>query len=197
MSTASSMSPAMPVGPMSPASPVSPARSGARRLALRAGAIGLALAALAPAARAQAPEAAAGVAEARLEVQVVVPPLQRVALGAQVHPLPDVTAMDLVAGYIEPPHPIRVTLFSNCPWELRLRRAAGGLAPQRSDPAILWKAGRERFVPLDNDWTTAAAGPRAGGTRCDIQLRIPLSWSTSPPGVVEPRLEVDLVPMEM
>jgi len=156
-----------------------------------------ALAAPAPVARAQAPEPSAAATQTRLEVQVVVPPLQRVALGAQVHPLPDITAMDLVTGFVEPPNPIRLTLFSNCPWELRLRRAAAGPSPERSDPAILWNAGRERFLPLAEEWTTAAAGPRAGGTRCDIRLRIPLSWSTSRPGVLEPRLEVDLVPTEM
>lgn len=169
----------------------------ARTAGLPAFALSVALLGITPRTEAQASGAATAVTEARIEVQVVVPRLQEVLLGGPVHPLPDVTAMDLMAGFIEPAQPIRLIVFSNCPWELRLRRAAGGATATRPGTEILWSRGRSAFARLADDWTVAATDRQAGGTRVDLQIRIPLGWSSTPPGVLEPRLEVDLAPAEI
>ena len=136
--------------------------------------------------------------EARVEGQVVVPVLQRVSAGSQVLSLPDVTTGDLMAGFVEPPRPIGLVVFSNCPWELRLRRM-GGIAGRRdrTAPAMLWTVGGSRFAGLDDDWIPAAGGGRTSGTRVELHLRIPLDWATSRPGILEPRVEYDLVPSEL
>ena len=78
---------------------------------------------------------------ARIEVQFVVPPLQRLRAETEVVSLPPVTTEDVLAGHIDLPRPVQLLLFSNCPWELRLRAAGqtrGSTADATIGPGLWW-----------------------------------------------------------
>jgi hypothetical protein len=164
-----------------------------RLLSLRRlpGLIGL-LALLGPAGAALA----AAAETARVEIQLVVPPLQRMSAGAAVASLPPITTSDLSAGYAELPRAIPFQLSSNCAWELRLRipPSAPGKRQAETGLGLLWSLTGDRFQPATTDWGRIATGLPGPEVRLDLRIRIPLSWQRSTPGDYQPRIEYELVP---
>jgi hypothetical protein len=151
-----------------------------------------------------APAVARAGQEVRVEVQLVVPPMQRLRVEQAVVSLPPVTTTDLRAGYLDLPSPIRLRLDSNCPWELSLRTAeepaASSWAAARATPgsvSLLWSLGGSHFLPLTGPWTRVDGDVRALGRPVEVNLRIPLSWMAIPPGAYQPRIEYQLAPTGM
>jgi hypothetical protein len=141
----------------------------------------------------------AGAAVVRAEVELMVPLLQRLEVEPAVLAFPAVTSTDLQAGYLGLGKPIELTVFSNAPWELCVRAIGeGGSRPENPVPAtLLWSFDGQAFTPLTEEWAVTAAGePGATGTRLHLQLRLPLGWIQSRPGVYQPRLEYRLRPRE-
>ncbi len=139
---------------------------------------------------------AAGGNGMRVEVAVIVPPLQRLEVSPAVSSLPAVSPLTLSAGFMEPGAPVRLTIFSNSPWELSIRRAA--VHPEDDHPTIariLWKSIDGEYSDLPEDWTMVAAGSSAAsGLVVPLHLLFLLDWRNARPGLYEPRIEYRLVP---
>jgi hypothetical protein len=143
--------------------------------------------------------APAGAAVLRAEVELMVPLLQRLEVEPAVLAFPGITATDLQAGFLGLGKPIELTVFSNAPWDLCLRGIDGeGDRPEEASPAALqWSMDGKSFHPLTDEWVVAASGDViASGARLRLQLRLPLGWIQSRPGVYQPRLEYRLRPRE-
>lgn len=143
------------------------------------------------------PVPAAGAQTARIEVELVVPPLRRLQVEPQVVTAPVITASDLQAGFVDLSHPVTLQLCSNGPWELRLRTSPVVAVPGADPVRLLWSLEESAFRPLGLEWTRIAGGARASGWRRELQLRIPLTWNLVRPGVYQPRIEYELVPSGM
>ncbi len=139
--------------------------------------------------------AAAG-GEARVEVGIIVPPLQRLEVSPAVSSLPVVSPLDLSAGFMEPGEPVSLTVFSNSPWELSIRQAAASSKDEHPDTVpILWKSMGGEYSRVSEAWTMVATGSSAAaGKVVHLHLRFLLDWRTARPGVHEPRIEYRLTP---
>jgi hypothetical protein len=142
--------------------------------------------------------AAAIETEARVEVEVMVPPLQRLEVDPLVLVTPEIQAEDLTVGFAELPRPIVLTVSSNTPWELFVRaagdgKAAGDFETKGTSP-LEWAVGSMSYRALGPEWTAVASGggPVAAET-VELHLRLRLIPGELEPGVYEPRLEYRLV----
>ncbi len=135
--------------------------------------------------------------EARVEVGVIVPPLQRLEVSPGVSSLPVVSPLDLSAGFMEPGAPVSLTVFSNSPWELSIKRAAASSDDECPYTApILWKSTDGEYSRISEAWTMVATGSSAAaGHVVNLHLRFLLDWRTARPGAYEPRIEYRLTPV--
>lgn len=134
--------------------------------------------------------------EMGVEVNVLIPPLQRLEAAPAVLSLPAASPLDLSAGFMELGEPIHLTVFSNSPWELSIRQpgaSSGGM--QYDTPPLQWRSGDTQYADVPAEWTRIASGAApASGQPVVFHLRILLDWNSGRPGVYEPRVEYRLAP---
>jgi hypothetical protein len=138
---------------------------------------------------------ARGVSELRLNVQVIVPPLQRLDVDPAVLTAPVASVGDLEVGYLEVSPVIVLKVHSNVAWDLAIRsRNPGERAPEEPGSLpLLWASGND-FRALNENWCLLLSGPAgAGGVEARLRIRIPIDCTTGP-GLYEPRLEYRLAP---
>lgn len=128
-------------------------------------------------------------AEARVEVELIVPVVQRLTVEPAVIGGPLITSEDLARGHADLAEPVRIGVHSNVPWDLSIRLPAPG------GPRLLWNTTGTRFLDLPEQWVGITSG-RTWCSRTEVllRLRLPLSWTTMQPGRYEPRVEYRLAP---
>lgn len=145
--------------------------------------------------------ARAGETEVRVEVEAIVPPLQRLAVDPLVLATPEIQAEDLAAGFVWLPEPVVLSVSSNVPWEVSIRLAghdkAGDGGAGRDASILDWSARNAQFRPVTGEWATVAAsrGP-AASERVELHLRVPLRPGETTPGVYHLQLDYRLVPAD-
>lgn len=139
-------------------------------------------------------ELARGSDEVRVEVDLFVPPLQRLEIVSPILVMPELTSTDLAPTYVELPRPITLRVSSNTAWELSVRAADGGIASGRDElGADLYCAiPRASFQPLSDDWLRIADGPAGEEIEIELFLRAPLTPGLLIPGHHEVRLDYRL-----
>jgi hypothetical protein len=163
--------------------------------------VGVATAAVCAISFALAGRSFAGEAEVRVEVQAIVPPLQRLEVDPLIFVAPEIRPEDLAIGYAELPEPVVLVISSNVPWSLSVRWAddqkivdAGG--PGNSS-LLDWSVRNAPFRPATAEWATVARDQQpAAAERVELHLRVPLLAGAPPPGIYQPRLEYRLAPAE-
>jgi hypothetical protein len=135
----------------------------------------------------------------RVDVDLLVPPLQRLEIGARVVAFPSPTPLHLAAGYLELQEPIVLTVCSNVPWELRVRSADPPLRMlvdgHGEAPRVECRVGERPFVRLTTEWVPVAGSDHAADEmELELMLRIPVTWTTTTPGSYQPRIEYVLAP---
>lgn len=132
--------------------------------------------------------------EARLRLEMIVPAVQRLEVDPAVLSAPALTSTDLAQGYVDLDQVITITLYSNTPWELSIRRPedpSGDTGPR--SVALEWSRGGRAYLPLTEHWTVLAADSQpVHGSRIELKLRVPLSWTGIEPGTYEPQVEYRL-----
>jgi hypothetical protein len=141
----------------------------------------------------------AGETEVRVELEAIVPPLQRLEVDPLVLVAPEIQAEDLTVGYAELSQPVVLTVSSNVPWDLSVRWAhegkiAAGGGPETAS-LLEWSVRNGAFRALTGEWAVVASnrGP-AEAERMELRLRVPLLSGAPPPGTYQPRLEYRLAP---
>jgi hypothetical protein len=134
--------------------------------------------------------------EVRVEVEMMVPPLQRLEVDPPVLVMPEIQAEDVASGFAEMPRAIVLTVSSNTAWELAIRwsgdgRSANGVTPKGS-PTLDWAAGNGPFQALSPDWAMVATGVATESEQIELRLRVPMRPGEVIPGTYEPRLEYRL-----
>jgi hypothetical protein len=143
-------------------------------------------------------------ANIQVEVEILVPPTQRLEVRPSLLTWPIPSASDLASGHLDTSEPVMVTVYSNTPWELAMRalqstetrsaKCGSAISGPGAIP-LLWRAEAPRFDALGQDWTVVASGTGpALGERVCIVLRIPLTCAEVRPGDYSPRLEYRLSP---
>jgi hypothetical protein len=165
----------------------------------RAGSWVLAMVAAGQVAAVAANPARAAETEASVEVEVMVPPLQRLDVDPPVLVMPEIRAEEIAAGYAEVSRPIVLTVFSNTLWELSIRSAGDDKAGRADEPIgsprLQWAVGNGPLQPLTAEWTTVMTGSApAAKERVELRLRVPLRSAAMKPGIYEPQIEYRLAP---
>lgn len=124
-----------------------------------------------------------------VRAEVRVPLLQSLdATPGILDPVP-ATVADLERGALDVPEGVTLTVSSNVPWELYVRRADPG------GPAIEVSADGGPHRPALDAWLPVASGPGGvEGERHELRLRVVLSWTAAAPGDHALRLEYRLAP---
>jgi len=124
------------------------------------------------------------------EIDLAVPPLQRLEVEPGLLGIPTPTSGDFSRGRLDLPDPIFVEVWSNVPWTLSLRAAEEGAAVP-----LFYRVDGSRYLPLDGEWRVVARGEgTADRERVRLELRLLLSWTEALPGLYEPRVEYRLDP---
>ena len=146
--------------------------------------------------------AATGLAhEARVTVELLVPPIQTLRVDPIVLDLPTPSATDLNRGYIEFGRPAQARVRSNTPWQLAIRlglSSANGSGKAIAKPRNLqWTTERGEICDVGREWTIVAGGPAcAEQVTVELPFRVPATWTTMPPGDEEWRIDYQLLPAE-
>lgn len=130
--------------------------------------------------------------EQRVEIDLFVPRIQMLDVNHAVLTAPIPQVRDFDRGYFEFSDPIWVTVSSNIPWELAVRRPPGDSTP--SSLKTLQLQNGTRTLRVANPWQTLARGEMEKKTTLPFRIRIPLSWAATTPGSYEPQLEYRLGP---
>ena len=143
----------------------------------------------------------AGETEVRVEVEAIVPPLQRLEVDPLVLVAPEIRTEDLAIGYAELAQPVVFTVSSNVPWNLSVRWVGDEKVVEgsgRGSFSLLdWSTRNSPSRPLTGEWAVVVSdrGPTAA-ERVELHLRVPLLAGAPPPGIYQPRLEYRLAPAE-
>ena len=130
--------------------------------------------------------------EQRVEIDLLVPRIQFIDVENTSFAAPTLLAADFDRGFFQFPDPLWVTVSSNSPWTLAVRRPPDDSVPIRLDELQLQDG--TRILTVGAPWQTLARGEKTPRTSQPFHVRIPLSWSATVPGTYEPRFEYRLGP---
>ncbi len=162
---------------------------------------GLVMAAVCAISFSVAARSSAGETEVRVEVGVIVPPLQRLDVDPLILVAPEIRTEDLAIGYAELTQPVVLTVSSNVPWNLSVRWVVDEkivVGGGRGISSLLdWSVRNSPSRPVTGEWAVVVSnrGPTAA-ERVELHLRVPLLAGAPPPGIYQPRLEYRLAPAE-
>ena len=124
-----------------------------------------------------------------VQAEIHVPPIQNLETTPGVLEIAPVTVTDLERGILEIAEAVTLTISSNVPWELFVRRT------DPSGPVLQGSLEHGPFHDIGTTWVSFATGP-AGADRVIRQLRLRLAvrWTTADPGDHGLRLAYRLVP---
>ncbi len=144
--------------------------------------------------------ATAGLAhEARVSVELLVPPIQILEVDPIVLDLPIPTPPDLNRGYLEFGQPVQAHIRSNTPWQLAIRLDLSATGSERAiakPKTLQWVNERGELIDIGPEWVIVARGPRADPLTVRLPFRVPATWTTMPPGDEEWRIDYQLLPAE-
>ena len=130
--------------------------------------------------------------EVRVEVDLLVPPLQRLEILRPILVMAPLTARDLTSEFIDLPQRIEIHVSSNTPWELSVRMAELSSARAEEGPPLLCAPAGEAPRILDHDWQFVAKGDAGEEIEVALGLRVPLEPSGLAPGTHEVTLDYRL-----
>lgn len=139
-----------------------------------------------------APTSVSAATEARVDLSVMVPPVQRMEV---VHPalvMPELTVDALVPGYVVLPRPIELRIASNIDWVLQMRmddRAEGRRTPRHE---ILCSGGEETYRPVSDAWIEIAQGGPGRDIALELRVRVALDDARVHSGAYETRFDYRL-----
>jgi hypothetical protein len=130
--------------------------------------------------------------EARVDLSVMVPPVQRMEV---VHPalvMPELTVDALVPGYVVLPRPVELRIASNTDWVLQMRmdERADGLRTPRHE--ILCSGGEKTYRPVSDAWIEIAHGGPGRDIALELRVRVALEDAHLHSGAYETRFDYRL-----
>jgi hypothetical protein len=112
--------------------------------------------------------------EARADLSLVVPPIQRLEIVTPALVMPELTMTELVSRYVLLPQTIQIRVSSNIPWILRMRvDERSAISRPRNEIARL--GGEESYQPLSEDWVAVARGDPGADLAMEFRVRVALT----------------------
>jgi len=129
--------------------------------------------------------------EARVDLAVMVPPVQRMEV---VHPalvMPELTVEALVPGYVVLPRPIELRIASNTDWVLELRMDEGAERGRLPRHEVL-RSGEQSYRVVSDTWVEIAQGGPGKDIALELRVRVALDDARVHSGAYETRFDYRL-----
>ncbi|MCB9464909.1 MAG: hypothetical protein H6682_14550 [Candidatus Eisenbacteria bacterium] len=140
-----------------------------------------------------APIAAFAQSSARVEVDMFVPPIQKLEILSPILVMPTLTVAELAPGFVRLPQPIDLSVWSNTEWELSVRLADVKTPDVNELHRLLCSVNGSAPRSLGDDWQVIAKGQKGADLPVSLELRVPFGKRGGPlPGVQELSLDYRL-----
>lgn len=128
--------------------------------------------------------------EARVDLGVMVPPLQWMDVVQPALVMPELTVDALFPGYIVLPRTIELRISSNTDWVLQIRQDD---RPDAHGPRTeVARAGEEEYRPISGDWVEVARGDAGPDIALELRVRVALEDAGLHSGAYETRFDYRL-----
>jgi hypothetical protein len=130
--------------------------------------------------------------EARVDIGVMVPPVQRLEVVQPALVMPELTVEAIIPGYIMLPRAIELRISSNTDWALQMRVDERSEASAHPRIEIVRMGSEEPYQPISEDWLAIAHGGPGQEIAMELRVRVALEGARVNSGAYETRFDYRL-----